>query len=386
MAVTFDGFLYPTNLINGFRATDNWVHLSGEPFPVTAAFRANANEVVSYVEFTFKVKVSSGAFVEIGKFSVTPEVVDEYPLDNERVYRAKFYDVTLIDSYTPETMEVEFANPNWLYGVHYIPLNDYVLTYKYSVKAYLSDNTSIDGGETMEIKCLKGARTRNNNEWGRILYNDAYAYRKNAEYMMGFLVVGNGNLVKWIDNESNTNSISVSGIVYIRAMPEQGKSYTIEIDGIPRYHVVNPSRCITESLFLVRFRTTYGYIDALVFDGRTSRKRSTTRETFVRRHGAWMRYTLDSTEITLYEATARNGVRVTKQYVEETIVLNSQSLATSDVLAELSMAKAIFVSDYTLPIHARRYAIATTSFDDVSPTDVTNLTIELVGEQSVAAL
>ncbi len=381
MAVTFERFHYLQQ--SGFDVeSGDWLHLSAEPFPVSASYIADADEIVSYMMFRLEVNTPLG-WVEIGNFASVPEVIETLP--SGKRFTSKFYDSVLLDSLALETLNIEFEQPIWVMGAQVIDISNYVLQYRYKVSAFLSDGYEVVPVQTTPtLRCLKGGRSRNFEDWGNVLTAGSYAYRKEAQTMMAFLVVGSRHVKVYDSLDVHFNG-DLNGFNVVRVVAPSGRTVFVDVGGeIAKYKVTSNTLCINEQT-VVRFRTTYGYTDALYFDGKRYKRRTTNRETFIRRHGTWVSYVEDSTQYPVYDARLRNGVRVTKHNVDETLVVTSSQIVRSEVLAQLAMAKSVLVGEYQLPTNARMYVLSATSFDDVSPTEATNLAVELVGESSIAA-
>jgi hypothetical protein len=383
VAVTFEKFGY--TVADDFNFNADWLHLSMEPFPVTASYIATGGEVVRYVLYTLEIN-DGAAWQVIGQFAATPEVVQA--VAGGVRFAAKFYDPLLLDSFAPDPLNIEYSAPTWSVGVTVINLQNYILWYRYKVKAYYvqSDGAANWTGEdtTPTLKALKGGRHRNSIGWGSVLTAGSYAYRSRAMHAMGFLVVGDRNIKAYEDGLPIHNAPTGAGVHAIRVVPSAGTTVSVDVGTeIAKYTVTRPLVC--ELPVSLRFRTTYGYTDNLVLDGVLSRKRGVEKETYIRRHGAWVSYTVEE-QYVKYDTRLRNGVRASKFEASETIVLTSNQLQTNEIAEQLSLARAVLLGDYGNPNYMRLYSISGTSFDDASPADAQPLTVELIGEGTPAPL
>jgi hypothetical protein len=384
VAVNFEKFGY--TVTDDFNFNADWLHLSMEPFPVTASYIATSGEVVRYVLYTLEI-YDGAAWQVIGQFAATPEVVQA--VTGGVRFAAKFYDPLLLDSFAPDPLNIEYISPTWSTGVTVISLQNYILRYRFKVKAYYvqSDGTANWTGDntTPTLKALKGGRHRNSIGWGSVLTAGSYAYRSRAMHAMGFIVIGDRNIKAYEDGLPIHNASTGTGVHAIRVVPSPGAMVNVlDVDTeITWYTVTRPVVC--ELPVSLRFRTTLGYPDNLIFDGVLSRKRGVEKETYIRRHGTWVSYTVEE-QYVKYDTRLRNGVRASKFEASETLVLTSNQLQTNEIAEQLSLARAVLLGDYGNPNYMRLYSISGTSFDDTSPSDAQPLTVELIGEGTPAPL
>jgi hypothetical protein len=205
-------------------------------------------------------------------------------------------------------------------------------------------------------------------------------------HAMGFLVVGDRNIKAYEDGLPIHNAPTGAGVHAIRVVPSPGSTVSVDVGTeIAKYTITRPVVC--ELPVSLRFRTTLGYTDNLIFDGVLSRKRGVEKENYIRRHGAWKSYTgTGGATYVSYDIRLRNGVRASKFEASETLILTSNQLQSNEIAEQLSLARAVLLGDYGNPNYMRLYSISGTSFDDASPADAQPLTVELIGEGTPAPL